>query len=102
MTKLKTVGALFFLTFLTSKSSSSDPDWARGNGSVKLDDDGFAAVHLPDRYLEDHFCTVADGWDEVTVGFSAQVFTISEGKPGQEIVWACVPSPGNQAPKHHK
>jgi hypothetical protein len=100
--KSQIVGAVLLLTLLAARLNSDDADWARGTGTVKLDSDGFASVHLPDHYLDDHFCTVADGWDEITVGFSTKVFTLSDGKPDQEIQWACVPYWGNQTPKRNR
>jgi hypothetical protein len=63
----------------------------RENGTVTLDENGFGQVLLADGYLDTHFCSVADGWDDVSVGFSAKFFTVSEGKPNQKIAWACVP-----------
>lgn len=62
----------------------------RDSGVVTLDKDGRASAPFERGYLENHFCVVADGWDEVTIGFSAKGFTVSEGQPGQEIDWACV------------
>jgi hypothetical protein len=65
------------------------------SGTLVLDDDGRGTVHLPEGYLDSHLCTAADGWDDVAVSFTAKFFTISEGKPKQEIPWACVPLSGH-------
>jgi hypothetical protein len=64
----------------------------RDSGSVLLNHDGWVAVPFARGYLDNHYCVVADGWDDVAVGFSAKGFTVSDGMPGQEIYWACVPN----------
>ena len=63
----------------------------QNSGTLVLDKDGWARYPFPSGYLDDHYCVVGDGWDDVTIGFSARGFNVSEGKPDQEIAWACVP-----------
>jgi hypothetical protein len=77
---------IFFNNSGRVKAANSD------SGVVVLDQDGWAAVPFVRGYLDGHYCNVADGWDEVTIGFSAKGFTVSAGMPGQEINWACVPN----------
>jgi hypothetical protein len=90
VSKLRITGVLLAFLLLTAMPGSGDADWAKGSGVLVLDDEGFGSIQFPDGYLENHFCSVADGWDEVSVGFSARLFTVSEGKPRQEIPWGCV------------
>lgn len=72
---------------LGRSAKAAEPD----SGVLVLDKDGWASKPFAPGFLDSHFCTVADGWDEVTVGFSAKGFTISDGQPRQEVPWACVP-----------
>ena len=64
---------------------------SQNSGKLVLDKDGSARFPFSRGYLDDHYCVVGDGWDEITVGFSARGFNVSEGQPDQEIYWACAP-----------
>lgn len=66
---------------------------SRESGIAVLDEDGSATVRFERGFIDNHFCVVADGWDEVSVGFSAKGFTLFEGRPGQRVDWACSPLP---------
>jgi hypothetical protein len=88
---MKLAATLLLLLTATAAGVDTNADWVRGTGTVKLDSDGWGSVHFPEHYLDTHFCTVADNLDGVTVGFSSKVFTLSDGQPGEDIPWACVP-----------
>jgi hypothetical protein len=90
MAPLIVVGGCLILSSYGGPVNAEGPD----SGVVILDQDGWAAVPFAPGYLDSHYCTVADGWDEVTIGFSAKGFTVSEGKSGQKIYWACVAQKG--------
>jgi hypothetical protein len=84
-------GAVALAVCLTSYVRPVEAASEKVAGVVTLDDDGRANVPFAPGFLDTHFCVVGDGWDDVSVGFSAKGFTVFEGKPGQEIPWACVP-----------
>lgn len=64
-----------------------------GSGMITLDERGRALMTFPSGYLNTHFCSVGEGENEVTIGFTSNYFFITDGKPDQRITYACVPIP---------
>lgn len=87
-------GSIITLLLISAFARQPNKSDDRKDGVVILDKNGWGMVRLPDAYLDNHLCTAGDGWDEITVSFTAKFFTISEGKPEQHISWACVPLNG--------
>ncbi len=87
------LAALALAVGAIAAAQDSFPTIKDDSGMVTLDERGGAERAFPAGYLGTHFCSVGGPLDEVTVGFTARFFYITEGRPDQRIFYACVSIP---------
>src|SRR5262249_11337178 len=94
---MKMARCVVFFLALSAIAQHATEEGPKNAGTLVLDGHGFGTVHLPAGFLDTHYCSVGEGWDDISIGFTARYFTVSEGQPQQQIEWACVPTKANYA-----